>query len=58
MSEEGEINTLVEACVKTHELVKAYGTPEMQATMRMLLFQIGQEVARRQAESQKKRDGE
>ncbi|TXN42506.1 hypothetical protein [Methylobacterium sp. WL7] len=53
-----DVNEMAEACLKANELVKVYGTPEMQAIMRVLLFQIGQEIAREQAESQKKRNGE
>ena len=46
-----DVNEMAEACLKANELVKVHGTPEMQAIMRVLLFQIGQEIARKQAES-------
>lgn len=45
-----KINMMADACLKAHELVKAHGTVEMEATMRILLFQIGQEIALRESE--------
>ncbi len=56
MSKVGNIDAMVEACLRAHELVQAHGTPEMQATMRILLFQVGQKIARRRTEGRKKRD--
>lgn len=58
MIKEGTIDEMVEACLRAHELVKVHGTPEMQATMRILLFQVGRKIADRRTESPKKRDGE
>lgn len=52
-----DIDAMAAVCLRAHEAVKEHGTPEMQATMRILLFQIAQEIAREQAESQKKRNG-
>lgn len=57
MHNASKIDAMVEACLKAHDLVKAHGTPEMQATMRILLLQIGQEIAHEEVENGKKRNG-
>jgi hypothetical protein len=46
---EDEFEGLVNACLVAHEEVKKHGTSEMQTVIRLLLFQIGQELARRQS---------
>jgi hypothetical protein len=56
MQNTSKIDAMVEACLKAHDLVKAHSTPEMQATMRILLLQIGQEIAREEAQNGKKRN--
>ncbi|MEX7381175.1 hypothetical protein AB2C40_33050, partial [Pseudomonas aeruginosa] len=52
-----EIDALAEACLEANEIVQAYGTPEMMTLVRLLQFQIGREIARRQAEPETKLDG-
>jgi hypothetical protein len=50
MIDRRKIEQVSEACLVAYETLKRHGTPEMQATMRILLFQIGREVARQQPE--------
>ena len=44
-----EMVALAEACLEANKIVQAYGTPEMKSLMRLLLFQIGHEIALCQA---------
>ncbi|MFK5595655.1 hypothetical protein ACFZ8E_01390 [Methylobacterium sp. HMF5984] len=52
-----EMVALAEVCLEANEIVQAYGTPEMMTLMRLLLFQIGQEIARCEVEPRAKLDG-
>jgi hypothetical protein len=49
-----EMVALAESCLEANEIVQTYGTPEMKTLMRLLLFQIGQEIARRLAKPETK----
>ena len=51
-----EMVALAEACLEANEIVQVYGTPEMKTLMRLLLFQIGRELARCQAKPGTKLD--
>ena len=44
-----QFESMTDVCLAAHEVIKKHGTLEMQNLIRLLLFQIGQELARRQA---------
>jgi hypothetical protein len=50
MVEGDEFDEMVEACIEAGTLVLDHGSEELQQIMRMLLYRLGQEVARREAE--------
>jgi hypothetical protein len=45
-----KLDRMAEVCLEAHALIDAGGTPAMRAMIRLLLLQIGREMARRQAE--------
>ncbi|GJD45057.1 hypothetical protein AFCDBAGC_2926 [Methylobacterium cerastii] len=45
------LDRMAEVCLEAHALIEAHGTPEMRATIRLLLLQLGRELVRREAES-------
>jgi hypothetical protein len=47
MSEDDGFSRLVEAVIATHALLLAHGTPTMQLLSRLLLIEIGAEIALR-----------
>ncbi|MCJ2034596.1 hypothetical protein [Methylobacterium sp. J-068] len=51
-----EMVALAEVCLEANEIVQAHGTPEMKSLLHLLLLEIGQEIARRQAETKTKLD--
>ncbi|TXN15778.1 hypothetical protein FV219_02020 [Methylobacterium sp. WL122] len=46
-----KINAIADLYLRAHEIIEQHGTPEMRSLMRLLLFQIGQELARQEAGS-------
>ncbi len=42
------LDRLVEVCLEAHALIDRCGTPAMRTMIRMLLFQVGRELARRE----------
>lgn len=53
MREPVGLEAVAEACLTAHQLLELHGTSEMQSVSRVLLFQIGREIARREVESDK-----
>ena len=51
------LDRMAEVCLEAHALIEAHGTPEMRATIRLLLLQLGRELVRRETESQREREG-
>ncbi|MCJ2106370.1 hypothetical protein MKK70_13455 [Methylobacterium sp. E-041] len=51
-----QIEAIANACLEANEVIERHGTPEMQTLMRLLLFQIGQEIARQQVAVQEEPD--
>ena len=49
MEDDERFNAMAEACLKAHEAVADMGTPAMVAMTRALLWQVGQELAQREA---------
>ena len=49
MATREQIETIADACLEADEEIKKYGSREMQTLMRLLLFQIGQELAHQQS---------
>ena len=49
MEDDERFNAMAEACLKAHEAVADMGTPAMIAMTRALLWQVGQELAQREA---------
>ncbi|MHC2088896.1 hypothetical protein [Methylobacterium sp. CM6244] len=49
MEDNERFNAMAEACLTAHEAVADVGTPAMFAMTRALLWQIGQELAQREA---------
>jgi hypothetical protein len=47
MSREDELNRMVEAVIGAHTLLLTYGTPTMQLLSRLLLMEMGVELAAR-----------
>ncbi|GJD43779.1 hypothetical protein AFCDBAGC_1634 [Methylobacterium cerastii] len=52
MAIQDKLEEIADACLALHEEIKRHGTTEMQHFIRLLLFQVGQELARQQAASQ------
>lgn len=46
------LDGMAELCLEAHALIDAHGTPEMRATIRLLLVQIGRELVRRETGQQ------
>ena len=49
MEDDERFTAMAEACLKAHEAVADMGTPAMIAMTRALLWQVGQELAQREA---------
>lgn len=49
MEDDERFEALANACLKAHEAVIEVGTPAMVAMTRSLLWQVGQELAQREA---------
>jgi hypothetical protein len=45
MSDEDGFDRMVEAAIGTHQLLVAHGTPTMQLLSRLLLMEVGAEIA-------------
>lgn len=52
MAAQDQLMELADACLAANEVIERHGTSEMRALIRLLLFQVGQELARQQASSQ------
>jgi hypothetical protein len=48
MEDDERFEAMADACLKAHEAVAEIGTPAMLAMTRALLWQVGQELARRE----------
>ncbi|GJD47156.1 hypothetical protein AFCDBAGC_5042 [Methylobacterium cerastii] len=46
MPKPAQFEVMLDACLAAYELIKESGTPEAEALMRLVLFQIGLELAR------------
>ncbi|GJD58835.1 hypothetical protein [Methylobacterium dankookense] len=51
MIECDEFDEMVEACIEAGTLVLDHGSEELQQIMRVLLYRLGQEVARREEQA-------
>ena len=51
------LDRMAEICLEAHALIEAHGTPEMRATIRLLLLQLGRALVRRESEPRGERDG-
>lgn len=49
MEDDKRFEEMADACLKAHEAVVEIGTPAMLAMTRALLWQVGQELAQREA---------
>ena len=48
MATPGQFDRIADVCLAAHAEIKEHGTSEMQNLIRLLLFEIGQELARQQ----------
>ncbi|GJE60508.1 hypothetical protein [Methylobacterium trifolii] len=48
MAQDPDFEAMVDACIAAGEAVMAHGTPELQEAMRLFLFRLGRELARRE----------
>ena len=49
MGSRDDSDVMAEACITTGQLVMAHGSPALQQAMRIVLFTLGREIARREA---------
>ena len=49
MASREQFESIADACLAAHAEIEKHGTSEMQHLIRILLFQIGQQLARRQS---------
>ena len=57
MDEAANFETMTDLCIAAHEAVAESGTPEMEATIKLLLFQIAREIIKRQTQIPDQLDG-
>lgn len=50
VGEPDQIEVIAQACIEANDLIQESGTDMMKTIMRVLLFEIGQEIARQQAD--------
>ena len=53
MEDDERFEAMADACLAAHEAVTEMGTPAMLAMTRALLWQVGQELAQREARREK-----
>lgn len=53
MEDNERFEAMADACLRAHEAVAEMGTPAMLAMTRALLWQVGQELAQREARREK-----
>lgn len=48
MRADADLDAMTEACIEAARLVRLHGSPDLQAAMRVVLFILGGEAAKRQ----------
>lgn len=56
MATQDKLEEIADACLALHEEIKRHGTAEMQHLIRLMLFQVGQDLARQLAASREELD--
>ncbi|MCJ2009199.1 hypothetical protein [Methylobacterium sp. J-092] len=52
MTDYEKIDAIAEDCLKLNNLIEEHGTDMMRAVMRVLLFEVAQQIAHKQAEAE------